>query len=140
MAKVYWEHFHHQADVGVRGIGATPAQAFEQAALALTAVLTAPERIQGRSPVEIRLEAPDLEFLLFRWLNELVYQMATRRMLFGRFDVDIDHSRLRATAWGEPLVRDVHRPAVEVKGATLTALAVHQDKDGAWRAQCVVDV
>ncbi len=37
-----WEHFEHGADIGVRGIGPTPASAFEQAALALTAVITDP--------------------------------------------------------------------------------------------------
>ncbi len=37
-----WEHFPHAADVGVRGFGKTPAEAFEQAALALTAVVTTP--------------------------------------------------------------------------------------------------
>ena len=36
-----WEHFPHDADVGVRGWGATAAEAFEQAAQALTAVVTA---------------------------------------------------------------------------------------------------
>ena len=30
-----WEHFEHGADIGVRGIGPTPASAFEQAALPL---------------------------------------------------------------------------------------------------------
>jgi len=35
-----WEHFPHEADIGVRGFGATPAEAFEQAALALTAAVT----------------------------------------------------------------------------------------------------
>jgi SHS2 domain-containing protein len=30
-----WEHFAHEADVGVRGVGATRAEAFEQAALAM---------------------------------------------------------------------------------------------------------
>jgi SHS2 domain-containing protein len=32
-----------------------------------------------------------------------------------------------------------HEPAVEVKGATYTALRVQQT-DGHWLAQCVVDV
>ena len=40
-----WEHFEHGADVGVRGIGPTPASAFEQAALALTAVITEPDAV-----------------------------------------------------------------------------------------------
>ena len=32
-----WEHFSHDADVGIRGWGSTLAEAFEQAALALVA-------------------------------------------------------------------------------------------------------
>ena len=38
-----WEQFPHDADVGLRGWGATPAEAFEQAACALTAVVTQAE-------------------------------------------------------------------------------------------------
>lgn len=34
-----WEHFPHGADIGVRGFGPTMAAAFEQAALAMTAVV-----------------------------------------------------------------------------------------------------
>lgn len=35
-----WTHFHHEADIGVRGTGHSPEEAFEQAAVALTAVIT----------------------------------------------------------------------------------------------------
>ena len=35
-----WEHFPHQADIGVRGIGSTKEAAFERAAQAVTAVIT----------------------------------------------------------------------------------------------------
>ena len=34
MTEPSWEHFEHQADVGVRGIGRSRDEAFEQAALA----------------------------------------------------------------------------------------------------------
>ncbi len=40
-----WEHFPHGADIGVRGFGATREQAFEQAAVALSAVITEPAGI-----------------------------------------------------------------------------------------------
>ena len=136
----FWEHFHHQADIGVRGLGPTPAAAFEQAALAMTAVITEPREVRDRTEVTMELEAPDLEYLLYRWLNELVFQMATRRMLFGRFRVEMEGERLRASDWGEPVDRALHRPAVEIKGATFTALEVRQSADGSWLAQCVVDV
>lgn len=139
-----WEHFTHVADVGVRGFGATMAQAFEQAALALTAVITEPGTVRARRQVDIACEAPDPGILLADWLNALVFEMATRKLLFGRFQVQVtpaaDGLELTATAWGEPIDTDRHQPAVEIKGATYTALSVTQQPDGTWSARCVVDV
>jgi tRNA nucleotidyltransferase (CCA-adding enzyme) len=126
--------------MGVRGIGSTKEAAFEAAALALTAVITDPKSVAPTEAVSVAAEAPDDELLLVDWLNALVYEMATRRMLFSRFHVRLDHHSLRATAWGEAVEVTRHRPAVEVKGATYTALSVKQDEQGRWIAQCVVDV
>ena len=119
-----WEHFPHGADIGVRGVGATRGEAFEQAALAVTAVITDPGDGRRRSAIEIQCAAPDDELLLADWLNALIYEMATRRMLFRRFAVSLRDHALDARAWGEPVDRERHRPAVEVKGATYTALSV----------------
>jgi SHS2 domain-containing protein len=135
-----WEHFEHGADVGIRGLGASKARAFEQAALALTAVVTDVERVKRITAVTIRCAAPDDVTLLIDWLNALVYEMATRRMVFGSFSVRIEGEALAATAWGEPVDRARHEPAVEIKGATYTAAGVRHQDDGAWSAQCVVDV
>lgn len=134
-----WEHFPHGADVGVRGIGRTREEAFAQAALAMIAAITDPAAIAPRERVEVEVEAPDDELLLVDWLNALVYEMATRGMLFGRFEVHLHGTRLRGTAWGEAADVARHQPAVEVKGATYTALRVAQE-NGLWVAQCVVDV
>lgn len=130
MMHAHWEHFDHGADIGVRGYGASPAIAFEQAALALTAVITDPATVALREVVPIRCEAADDELLLAAWLNALVYEMAVRRMLFGSFEAVIDGTRLRGRAHGEPVDVQRHRPAVEVKGATLTALRVAREGDG----------
>jgi len=136
----YWEHYEHGADIGVRGVGPTKAAAFEQAALALTAVVADLSSVVPRDAVEVRCEAPDDELLLADWLNAIVFEMAVRRMLFSRFRVAIDGGRLTAQAWGETTSVERHRPAVEVKGATLTTLRVAQTEDGRWMAQTVVDV
>jgi tRNA nucleotidyltransferase (CCA-adding enzyme) len=135
-----WEHFPHQADIGVRGIGATKEAAFEQAGMALTAVVTEPTSVAPAQAVSITCEAPDDELLLVDWLNALVYEMATRRMLFSRFAVRLNDHSLHATAWGERIEIVRHQPAVEVKGATYTELSVKQDEQGRWTTQCVVDV
>ena len=121
-------------------MGATKEEAFEQAAVALTAIISDPQSVRLEERVEITCEAPDVELLLADWLNALVYETATRKMLFGRFKVMIDGPTLRGTAWGERIDVARHQPAVEVKGATYTALRVEQGETGAWTAQCVVDV
>ena len=90
--------------------------------------------------VLVKFSGPDVELLLAEWLNALVYEMSTRRMLFSRFQPRISDGRLRATAWGEPVERERHQPAVEVKGATYTELHVGRDAAGEWIAQCVIDV
>lgn len=135
-----WEHFPHDADIGVRGLGATLAQAFEQAALALMAAIADPAAVVPKEMIELSCEAPDAELLLVDWLNVLIYEMATRNMLFGRFEVHLQGNRLTAQVWGEALETSRHHPAVEAKGATYTGLSVLQQPDGIWLAQCVVDV
>ena len=134
------ELFPHGADVGVRGIGPTRDAAFEQAALALSSAITDPARIALQEAIEVTCEAPDDAYLLLDWLNALIYEMAVRRLVFGRFAVSIEGNRLYGRAWGEPVDRARHRPAVEPKGATMTALEVAVRNDGAWVAQCIVDV
>lgn len=140
MTAARWEHFPHGADIGVRGLGATREQAMEQAAMAMTAVIADPKAIEERQMVEVTAEAPDDELLLVDWLNALVWEMATRRLLFSRFEVHLEGRRLRGRAWGEPVDVARHQPEVEVKGATLTCLCVRKQGDGLWIAQCVVDV
>ena len=126
--------------MGVAGYGATPAEAFEQAALALTAVVCDLATVTPAGAVAIDCEEPDLELLFVDWLNAIVFEMAVRCMLFSRFRVRIEGARLRGEAWGEPVDLARHQPAVEVKGATYTALSVQQGPDGTWAARCVVDV
>ncbi len=140
MNKKHWEHFPHEADMGVRGIGNSKEEAFEQAAIAMSAVITDPAKISAVERVEIACAAPDDELLLVDWLNALVYEMATRKLLFGRFEVQVKDHVLTARAWGEPMDSAKHHMAVEIKGATYTALRVAQESNGEWVAQCVIDV
>lgn len=139
-APARWEHFPHEADMGIRGYGSTPAQAFEQAALALTGVITDLDTVDPSERVAVQCEVDDPEVLFVDWLNAIIYEMATRQMLFSKFEVAIEGSRLKGQFWGETVVVEKHHPAVEVKGATFTSLRVACEAEGRWVAQCVVDV
>lgn len=140
MKKVRWEHYPHPADMGIRGFGRTKEEAFAQAALAITAIITDPQTVEPKERVEITCREQEDDLLLFDWLNALLYEMATRHVLFSRYDITIAGERLKATAWGESIDIARHQPAVEVKAATFADLKVRREKDGNWVAQCIVDV
>ncbi len=135
-----WEHFPHEADMGVRGYGSTKAQAFEQAALALMAIITDPQEVTPQTKRHFSCEAPDDDLLLVEWLDKLIYEMAYEGMIFSRFQVTTTNHHLEAVAHGEPVDRVKHEPAVEIKGATFTELSVTFTEGTGWVAQCVVDV
>jgi SHS2 domain-containing protein len=135
-----WEHFEHGADLGVRGYGQTPDAAFAAAALAVTAAVTDPERVRQVETIELDCPGAEPELLLYDWLNALILTMATRRSVYGAFEVSIGPDGLHGRLHGEPVDVRRHTPAVEPKGATLTALRVARNPDGEYVAQCVVDV
>lgn len=135
-----WEHFSHGSDIGVRGFGKSLEEAFEQAAVALTAVVADVSSIQESERVQVHCEAPDLELLFVSWLNAVIYEMAVRTMLFKTFRVEISDRTLTGTLVGEKVDPERHQVAVEAKGATVTLLRVEHATNGQWIAQCVVDV
>jgi tRNA nucleotidyltransferase (CCA-adding enzyme) len=135
-----WEHFHHQADIGIRGVGATLQEAFEEGAQSLMGVICSPETLRPTQCVEIECEAPETDLLFADWINALIYEMDVRKILFGRFEVQIDNHKLTAKAWGEKCDPDRHETAVEVKAATFMELKAYKDNGGQWVVQCVVDV
>jgi len=95
-----WEHFPHAADMGVRGIGGTKNEAFEEAAKALVDLTTDIEQVSPREKIEVSLSAPDDDQLLVEWLDALIFEMATKRWVFSRFEVRIEGGKLEGTLWG----------------------------------------
>ncbi len=135
-----WEHFQHQTAVGIRGIGNSKAEAFAQAGLALCALVTDLTSIDPQQETDVGCEESDTELLFIDWLNGLIHEMVTQRMLFSQLDVFIVGPQLIGKIRGENIDIDRHRPKVEIKGATFDELKVCQVEDGTWLAQCVIEV
>ena len=139
------EQFPHAADVGVRGRGATPEEAFEGAARALFSLVAEDaSRIEPKVFLPVSAGPAPLEELLAAYLNELIYLFVTRQIVFGVFEVRILDAgeglfRLEGRALGEPYDPSRHESTVEPKAATYSELRVGRE-DGGWVAQCVVDV
>jgi len=134
-----WEHFAHQADIGIRASADSLSGAFEEAALALTAIVTEPQKVEAVESVEIECSGENEELLLVNWLSSVIYEMDVRKMLFSKFRVKIENLRLSAVVLGEKINQNKHFPAVEPKAVTYNQLSVRNEK-GKWTVQCVIDV
>jgi SHS2 domain-containing protein len=137
------EILDHTADLGIRGTSATLDEAFCEAARALFSVMLDLDKVEPSAAHIVRLEAGSHADLLVEWLSDLLAQKELTGLVFSRFEARIAGAggrfRLEGTARGEPLDRDVHRPAVEVKGISYLGLSV-RPVEGGWQTECVLDV
>src|SRR3974390_183161 len=134
-----YSYFEHDADVGVVGRGETPERAFEAAARAVFALMAEPPSLGETREASVSFVEEDLELALVEWLNALLGAAREQGAVFRRFSLARDGARWTGRAWGEPWRDDMER-GTEVKGATLTMLAVRQADSAGWEARCVVDV
>jgi len=135
-----FEFVDHTGDLGVRVFGQTLPELFQQAAEALTFIITDPETIQIKETRKILLEAKTDEELLITWLNELVYLFDTEGVLFKIFEVlSIHDHHLEALAQGEIYIEDRHPIKTTVKAATYHQLKIEHHR-GVWTAQVIFDL
>ena len=95
--------------------------------------------VELKQSFEIKLEAEDLEYLLFDWLKELLYRFDAEHWVFSKFSVQVEEGKLEATVSGEPLDWSRQVPDHEVKAITYHGLRVERQADG-WLAEVIVDI
>jgi SHS2 domain-containing protein len=112
----------------------------------LAATVEDPESVALRVRREVVLEEPDLELLLLRFLNELVYLRDAEQLLLlprcARVSVN-EVAHLEAELVGEEIDAGRHRMDVEVKAATAHGLRVARASlghDSGWEASVTLDV
>jgi SHS2 domain-containing protein len=139
MTRMY-ETFEHTADLGLRIRTADLNTLFAEAAEALfSTIVDDLGTVVAVQKVKVAFTDDDREYLLFDWLKELLYRFDSEHLLFSRFEVHVSDTGLTGTAWGEPLDRDRHALAHEVKAITYHGLKVEKTADG-WLAELIVDI
>jgi SHS2 domain-containing protein len=135
-----YETFEHTADVGLRISAADLPGLFAEAARGLFSLIV-PDLDSVRQEQAVTFEVPgeDIEYLLFDWLNELLYRFDAEHWLLARFEVRHHSAGLSATAYGERLDPLRHRLEHEVKAITYHGLKVEQTAGG-WTAEVIVDI
>jgi len=139
-----YEYLDHQADLGIRGIGATLQEALSEGAQAMLAAMADVEKIARKRQFVQHCAAPDIPSLFVEWLNELLYQREVNDLLFAsarviRLEQGDQGWTLEGIALGEPLDAARHEIYTEIKAATYFGLDYRVEGDR-YVIQCVVDV
>jgi SHS2 domain-containing protein len=135
-----FEVFEHTADIGLRVRAGSLEELFAEAARGLFALIVSPlEQVQPSVERRFALPADQADYMLFDWLNALLWTFDAERMLFSRFEVQLGEQGLAATAHGEPMDPARHRMEHEVKAITYHGLRVEPSPDG-WLAEVIVDI
>ena len=134
----------HTADVGFEVRAPTLEDLFDEARQALLMTMFERPPEMGEEERSVRLSAPDLETLLVRWINELVFFVQEAGFVPVRGDLRIREAGkegffLEALLIGAPLDLEGYGWRGEIKSATFHGLNVAHGSEG-WRAQMILDV
>jgi len=121
--KKRFRFLEHTADAYIEAYGASLEEAFENAAAAMTDVMTELETVEAKTEESFVVEAQDEPALLYSWLEELLLEFELKDKLYSRFEVSCieetsEGFRLRAKAWGEKYDPERHLSKVGIKAAT----------------------
>lgn len=135
-----YEQFPHTADIGVRVFGRTIEELFANAAFAMFDIAADLEGISGDIVRDVDLRGATDEDLLVSWLDELLYDFYTKKVIYYKFDVAcVSGGRLKARAFGRPVSANPNRLKTEIKAATYSDLLIKRSPEG-YSAEIIFDV
>ena len=138
-APVEYEMVDHTADLGIIVRGCNLADLFARAGAALADLQYDPSTVRETSHREVRLEEPDQEVLLVRFLNELIVLREVEDFLWRVVEVDMDEKgRLHACLTGERFDEARHSPRTGLKAATYHQLRVEPGAGGMGQAARII--
>jgi SHS2 domain-containing protein len=135
-----YELFDHSADIGIRASAPSCAALFAVAGRALMDWIGPPPLSEEFRTRDLQLRAEDLEELMVRWLQELIYEFQHRHSYTERAEkLKVSNGNLQTTLVGRIWDESSCGNYREVKAVTYHNLAVIHE-GSLWRANIILDV
>jgi SHS2 domain-containing protein len=133
----------HSADGKFRAFGATLEEAFANAAMAVAGLMWDWERVKQKISFSVGAQGRDLEQLLNKFLEEILFLLDTKNFLLGgvedlKIEKTPDGFRLQAVFWGDEF-EGHYEIFGDVKAITYSEMKIEQSHDR-WSIQVVVDM
>ena len=132
-----FEFLEHTADIKIKIYGKNVCQIFENSALAFSNYIARGGKIKSKVEKEIQIQGTDIEQLLYKFLDELIYLLDADKFVVSKAKVQIVDNKLTALLEGDSALN--YKDLDHVKAATYAEMYIKQDLKG-WEAQVVLDV
>ncbi|HHT9120917.1 MAG TPA: archease, partial [Candidatus Hypogeohydataceae bacterium YC41] len=136
----FYKVLEHTADMALEVYGRNLKELFSNTAFALFDVVANLSEVEEKTQRVISLHAIDLERLMVKWLNELLYYYEVENLLFKRFEIKkLEPGELEAIAYGEVFREGVHVIFTNPKAVTHHKIEIAEGPEG-WRAKIIIDL
>ena len=88
--------------------------------------------VDEKDEMNIKVSGKDLKYLLFNWLEAIIYQLITEGFAIKRLEIDLqkkDQYEINAKSFGEPIDLKKHNFKVEIKAPTFHLMEISEEKD-----------
>ena len=136
-----YKFLEHRSDQLVEIEADSVEQLFEDAAAAFFDTIVEISKVEPNEEFEFEFCEKDIESLLYRFLNELLYLFDTKKVVFSKFNANFDEEDvcIDISMWGEYFNPDKHSPKQEIKAITLHEFEVKKEGDK-WKARFLFDL
>jgi len=137
-----YEFLPHTADVKFRAYGKTMEEAFSNAALALTKVITDPDKVEPKVEKTIKIESEDEKALLYDFLEQFIVLLDSENFLLNSIEnIEIEKDtklKLRAVIAGDSDLSK-YKTETHIKAVTYQEMEIKKEK-GKYMLQVILDL
>ncbi len=130
------------ADVAFEAKGRTLSELFESAAMALFDIMANPKKVKKKIIKKFGLEEKNLEDLMFKFLDEIIFFKDSDALVFNSSKVDVKQNKnlkLTAALYGDKIDYKKQELKVDPKAVTMHKFEVKKEK-GNYFARVIVDI
>ncbi|MEK7617236.1 MAG: archease [Patescibacteria group bacterium] len=136
-----YEFLEHTAEIKFRTFGMTLGGAFENAVLAFSEFVSRGKKIKSVESRALKVEGDDLNSLLYKFLEELIYLLDAENFAVSRAKIKADEKNFSLTAelFGDNAGK--YEGLDNAKAVTYSDMFVRRKSSGrGWELQVVIDV
>jgi SHS2 domain-containing protein len=121
----------HATDAFIEVTASDLPEAFVTAANSVIETTLDRDTVEEKEEMSFKVKGKDLRYLLFNWLEAVIYQLITDGFAIKRVHLDLkknEEYEISATSYGEPIDLKRHNFKVEIKAPTFYEMEIVEGK------------